>query len=162
MLPIALFFLNLPNGAFGIDHIQRNLSAAELHDGGLVDLKISGDGVIPLGFKELEQAAFVSERREELEGKSGMLRGQFVPKTAQTCRLVRLKMTCCAPDAIPLDVYIVSPEPLPNLKPGQWVEVTGQIQFRKIEGTDQYKPVLQLRSRKDLVPIPPDPNPYLL
>lgn len=163
LLPITLFFLNLPNGAFGIDHIERNLSGAQLQNSDVNDMQSRGEGVIPLGFQELDQAAFVPDRREELQGRTGMLRGQFVPgKTPNTFRLVRLKMTCCAPDAIPLDVFIVSPQPLTNLKKGQWVEVTGQVQFRKVGESDDYKPVLQLQKAKDVVPIPPDPNPYLL
>jgi hypothetical protein len=162
LLPITLFFLNLPNGAFGVEHLMRTSSQVELTDNGFLDLKPRGDGVLTLGFKELEQAAYLPDHRRDLEGKTGMLKGQFVPgKTPNTCKLVRLKMTCCAADAIALDVRIISRDPLTDIKAGQWVEVTGQIQFRKVEGVDEYKPVLQVQSRKDIVEIPPETNPYL-
>lgn len=160
LLPIALYLLNLPNAGFSADYIGRN-SAGELESTEMVKIQGS-DEVVDLGFKELEQAAYVKERRAELAGKIGVLKGQFVPgKTPNSCRLVRLKMTCCATDALELNVYIVSPESLAGIKRGQWVEVQGQIQFRKAEGRDEYRPVLQLRSRNDIRAIEPETNPYL-
>lgn len=164
LLPITFFFLGLPNErGFSADRLARADTGRDLENSNLLDMQARGDGVIQLGFKELEQVAYLPERRAELEGKVGMLKGQYLPgKTPTACRLVRMKMTCCAADAIPLNVRIVSPQPFANLKPGQWVQVTGQIQFRKLEGVDEYKPVLQLKALPDIVPIEPETNPFLL
>jgi len=163
LFPVTLFFLNLPNGFSDPDHLERISSSAVLENIEMrPDTKAREGEVVNLGFKELEQAAYLAERRDDLEGKTTTLKGQYLPgRAATTFRLVREKMTCCYADAITLDVHIISPQPLTDLKKGQWLAVTGQIQFRKVEGTDQYKPVLQLRSAKDVVPIPPEPNQYL-
>jgi hypothetical protein len=163
LFPVTLFFLNLPNGYSDPDHLERISSSAVLEN---IEMRPDSKGregeVVNLGFKELEQAAYLPDRRDDLEGKTTTLKGQYLPgRAATTFRLVREKMTCCYADAITLDVHIISPQPLTDLKKGQWLAVTGQIQFRKVEGSDQYKPVLQLRSAKDVVPIPPEPNPYL-
>ena len=71
MLPIMLYFFNLPNSSFSADYIS------ELTDNALEGTtKVVADrGSIELGFKELTNAAFSPQQREELEGKTGKLRG---------------------------------------------------------------------------------------
>jgi uncharacterized membrane protein YcgQ (UPF0703/DUF1980 family) len=58
-------------------------------------------------------------------------------------------------------VPVVSPESIADIKNMSWVEVTGQIQYRKGKDRDQYFPVLKLRSRQDIVPATPE-DPYFL
>ncbi|MBY0527731.1 MAG: hypothetical protein K2R98_30315 [Gemmataceae bacterium] len=159
LLPIALYFLNLPNSGFGSEHALRNLSKDDLQNSGLE--KVDDRGRVELGFRDLERAAYQESQRQLYEGKTGVLRGQFVPTNKDNvCRLVRWKMTCCAADAIPLNVRIISPESYGAIPAGQWVEVEGQIQFRKND-RDEYAPVLQLKSRNDIRKIEPETNPYL-
>jgi hypothetical protein len=161
LFPVTLFFLNLPNDFSDPNHLERISSRVQLADINFDDKGKDGE-VVNLGFKELEQAAYLADRRDDLKGKITTLVGQYLPGgAATTFRLVREKMTCCYADAITLDVHIISQKPLTGLKKGQWLAVTGQIQFREVADTDQYKPVLQLRSPKDVVPIPPEPSPYL-
>jgi len=153
-LPIMLFFLGLPNEGF-------NAKAMEIQDSDRTVSEKSGD-VIHLNFKELEGWAYDENKRESFEGRSGELTGQFVKgNSPNVFGLVRFKMTCCAADAIKLNVAIVSPESVADIKPMSWVKVTGQIQFRKRKDRDEYIPVLKLRSRQDVVPTERDEDPYL-
>jgi len=46
----------------------------------------------------------------------------------------------------------VPPARVADLKPMSWVEVTGQIQYGKRKGLDQYIPVLKVRSIQDIAP----------
>ena len=131
-------------------------------DAGKLDLgtKSTGKGeVIPLEFLELAQAANDSYRRDEFyEGKKGRLTGQFAPSgDDKKFTLVRLKRTCCAADAVPLNVIIVSEKPV-RVKRGQWVEVFGQIHFAKRTDREEYVPVLLGAEVKE---IAPDPNPFI-
>src|SRR5262249_22174095 len=119
-----------------------------------------------LGFKDLDQAAYYENRREEYSGKARILSGQFVQRADfpdNTCQLTRMKMTCCAPDAIPLNAVVIAPngESLRGaFKSGDWVEVLGEIQFRKRKTGNEYIPVLQIKRRdyiRELKTPPSDP-----
>jgi hypothetical protein len=154
-LPIMLFFLGLPNGGF------KSVKAMEVEDSSRAVTDKSGD-VIYLSFKELEGWANNEDQRQAFEGRIGTLKGQFtLGKSPNTFGLVRFKMTCCAPDAIPLHVVIISPESVADFKAMSWVQVTGQIQFRKRKDREEYVPVLKLRSRNDIVPTDREEDPYL-
>ena len=122
--------------------------------------------LVALQFKELERAAYTSAQRQYYEGKIGRVVGQFVPgRNPRSFSLSRFKMTCCAADAIPLNVVIVLDpqvqEPLSDVKALQWVEVKGQIQFRKRADRDEYASVLLVKSRQDIREVDPDPNPFI-
>jgi hypothetical protein len=160
LLPAVLYFLNLPNSGFSNDYIEKNSQAVVLDDDGQIDVKVKNDRPRVLEFKELEKAAGNEELRADYEGHMGKIKGQFSPISDKIFTLVRMKMTCCAADAVPVKVAILSPEPV-KIPPGQWVEVTGQIQFRKQTGKNEFIPILQLRSGADAVPIEPDTNPFL-
>jgi hypothetical protein len=150
-----LFVLGLPNQGFS------SAKALEVEDLKRVVADQGGD-LIHLDFQELERWAFDEGKREWSEGRTGELKGQFaLGKSSQAFGLVRYKMLSCPCDAIPLHVAVIAPQGVPNLKSGAWVQVTGQIQFRKRKDRDEYLPVLKLRSRNDVVPIPPDSDPFL-
>src|SRR5438552_3208076 len=152
-LPIMLFFLGLPNEGF------RSIKATEIEES---DRTVADKGRVSLSFKELDSSAYSEAKRDYFEGKTGTLTGQFAPgKSPTTFGLVRLKITCCSADAIPLNVVILSPESVTEVKPMSWVQVTGQIQYRKRKDREEYVPVLKLRSRQDIVPTAPDDDPYL-
>jgi hypothetical protein len=182
MLPLALCFLGLPNPEFNRLYAKykfnlllgelpplfspaaaRGASARiDLRDVGLLNIPSQGKDTINLGFQELDQAAYNEQGREFYQGKTGRIIGQFVPGPDRTAfTLARLKMTCCTADSIVLRLQIFSPEPVENFELQQWVEVTGQIQFRETLRGDEYRPVLQLRSARDVVPIDPPTNPFL-
>jgi DUF1980 C-terminal domain len=124
---------------------------------------VADRGEVNLDFKELSRAAMSEDSRRFYEGKTGTLKGQFSPGVSdKTFTLVRMKITCCAADAIPLNVVILSPEPISDIEQLSWVKVTGQIQFRKRRDGNEYIPVLQLASRKAIEErVPPDNNPYI-
>jgi hypothetical protein len=165
LLPCVLFFLNLPNQGFS----QVNLADVDVGSGGPVEIR--GDGVVKLNFKELDGAEYDPGRRNAYEGIMASLKGQFAPSRDNDKRfsLVRFKITCCAADAIPNRVVIESPESLEGkYKPLEWVEVTGQVQFRKRPGREEYVTVLQVLPlqegetlRDKITPAKPDANPYL-
>jgi uncharacterized membrane protein YcgQ (UPF0703/DUF1980 family) len=154
-LPIFLYFLNLPNQGFS------SVAAVDVEDSGRTVESKAGD-VMKLEFKELERWAYNEVQRDFYEGRKGRLKGQFAPgKNDKTFGLVRFKITCCAADAIPLNVVIISPDSVTHVKNLQWVDVTGKIEFRKKRDKDEYVPVLQLQSRDDVQPTEPDYNPYI-
>lgn len=149
-----LFFLGLPNEGF------RTLKAMDVEESSR-DVSDKAGRPLNLNFKDLENWAYSEDKREWSEGRTGVLKGQFAPgKNSQMFGLVRSKITCCAADVIQLHVAIISPESV-NYKSGTWVEVTGQIQFRKRKDRDEYIPVLKLGSAGDVVPTTPDDDPYL-
>ncbi|HTK77133.1 MAG TPA: hypothetical protein VL371_17840 [Gemmataceae bacterium] len=155
MLPIVLFFLGLPNSGFSANRFSIGKESV---DESATRLQDKGGKAVELGFKELTNAALIPSAREELEGRTGILRGQYSPKSDKQFTLFRVKMNCCAADAIPLQVPIISPENLTRLKPMEWVEVQGQIQFRKVEGGDKYLPVLLMKSADQVRKIDPLPQ----
>jgi hypothetical protein len=154
-LPIMLYFLNLPNQGYSF------ASEVDVQDSDHTVLAQEG-APIKLEFKELERWAYNESQRLHFEGMSGTLKGQFVPgKSDRMFGLVRYRITCCAADAIPLNVVILSPESITRVKRDQWVEVTGRIEFRKKRDREEYIPVLQLQSRNDVQLTEPDFNPYI-
>src|SRR5262245_38358964 len=72
MLPIVLFFLGLPNSGFSADRFS--IGRFKINDAAEA-VKDKGGQVVELGFKELSNAALIPSAREELEGRTGILRG---------------------------------------------------------------------------------------
>jgi uncharacterized membrane protein YcgQ (UPF0703/DUF1980 family) len=72
------------------------------------------------------------------------LKGLFNPVSGRQFSVFRLKMTCCASDAVPVKVRIYAPSDLAqyNLQVGKGVVVTGQVEFRKVRGSQDYFPVV--------------------
>ena len=155
MLPIVLYFLNLPNSSFSADWVARATSTGAVE--GPAKEVASKEGLV-LGFKELSNAAYYPDLRAELEGKTGQLKGMFSPISPKEFTLFRVKINCCAADAIPVEVRIISPENITRVEAKEWVEVEGQIQFRKLVGRDKYLPVLMLKSADQVRKIPPQPD----
>ena len=190
LLPITLFFLGMPNQEFNQAYynssIQRSqgflppllhkwfpdsyesvFGKPELKEGPALDLEGSGliadKGHIALDFKELAKAAATQDQREYYEGKTGSLKGQFTPtNNDRIFTMVRMKITCCASDAVPLNVAILSPEVVSGIGTLEWIEVTGQIQFKKQKNSEEFVPILQLSSLDGIKrKVAPETNPYL-
>jgi hypothetical protein len=154
-LPIMLYFLNLPNQGFS------SFKALDVEESDHT-VQDKGGRVIALDFKEMERWAYNEAQRDFFEGQKGRIKGQFAPgKSERTFGLVRQKITCCAADVIPLNVAIVCKEDVRDVTQGKWVEVTGQIQFRKRRDRDEYMPVLEVQSRNDIRTEGVDPESYL-
>lgn len=190
LLPIALYLLDLPNRGFSQDYLLHRLPQLENvqlmnQDGAataaatvgslgaaadgpwlaLANLAArteSDDQPFFIEFNELKQAAYVPQLRSALEGKTRKVLGQFVHgDTDFTCSLVRIKMQCCAADAQPLNVVIISPEKLTEIKPMTWVEIEGTVHFGKRRDKNEYLPVLQIKGRDKIKTTEAPANPYL-
>lgn len=154
-MPVMLFLLGLPNEGFRcargveIEELEREITEKQ------------GD-VVNLEFMEFYNSVYNEAKREYLQGRTGMLKGQLARGNSPTVlTLIRFKKGCCAADAIPLPVAVMSPEGPVGIDNMAWVEVTGQIQYVKRKGQDQTIPVLKLRSRKDIIPTTSE-NPFFL
>jgi uncharacterized repeat protein (TIGR03943 family) len=163
MIPVALFFFNLPNGAFSADAYSHMMSNVEI-EGGAKTVASKAGPVLGLGFKELSNAARDSVTRSQLEGKTGRLTGMYQPspQSQKTFTLFRVKMSCCAADAIPVGVVIACDENITQFPANtkQWVEAEGQIQFLKARGQNNFIPVLYMKSAKMVKPIDPPASEY--
>jgi hypothetical protein len=151
----------LPSG-LSAEYILRQLQNRTLEDLNINPVAARGQGIETLTFPVMERAALYPETRASLEGKMGRLRGQLMPgANDRVASLVRIKMTCCLADVRPLEVVVIAPERLGDYKPYDWVEVTGQIQFRKRQNRDVYVPVLQLQGPEQMQRTEPDPEAFL-
>ena len=101
-------------------------------------------------FNDLKGAAFDTAKRESLQGETVILEGRFQRLGDKEFSLFRMKMACCAADAVPLKVRIVVPQALSGFNDGDWVEVKGQLQFRKPPGKDYYIPVILVPDLRDI------------
>jgi hypothetical protein len=175
LLPVLLMLWGMPSTEFNKQYAQAKIkeeAGKQQHqqptENTLLNIKDKGGDLINLGFKELEEASYTEAMRDFYEGKRGLVKGQFAPSVDdKVFTLVRFKITCCAADAVPMKVVIVSPESWRQMEtpiqPLQWVDVTGQIQFRPKQGRDrtEYIPVLQLSSINDAVPVDAPANPFI-
>jgi hypothetical protein len=203
LLPVVLYFMDLPGPGFSADYVETRLSHMQVEDTKLwTDLPTRGatafslleapagqgplqapavlfalfppaEKPIPLEFQDLKIAAFLPAQRTYYDGKIGRILGQYVRgSTDNTCSLVRIKMQCCAADAQPLNVVIISPVKLSDVEAlrqleslpldKRWVEIEGRIQFRKRSGhADEYLPVLQIDGPHKITPAQPPKNPYI-
>jgi hypothetical protein len=153
MLPIVLFFLNLPNSSFSAATYQKMLEGVPFE--GKPTVVESKDGVV-LGFKELANAAYDPVTREAMQFKTGRLTGMYSPQGSdKQFTLFRVKMSCCAADAIPVKVMIISDQNITRIQPKDWVEVEGQIQFLKPPGQKEFIPVLYVKSADQVKPTTP-------
>jgi hypothetical protein len=153
LLPVVLYFLNVPSKGLSFDTFKQEIEA-----GKSVAVK-ERDNVLDLDFKELKAAASSSSMREYFEGRTGRLKGQYVPSGQEKVfSLIRLKMRCCGADAVPADVVILAPQPVSGLKSMDWVEVQGVIQFNKRANRNEFVPVLQMDK---ISPTAPEPELYM-
>src|SRR5216683_4189740 len=163
LLPVGLYFLNLIPKDFQ-NHAKVSTDLAD--SSGAV---IAKDGTIITAFLELGRASATPESRAYYEGLTAKVTGQAVVNAdSRRFGLVRYKISCCAADAIPLNMVVEVPDNTDEGKKfnaqnlqNKWVDVTGIIQFRTLRGTDEYVTVLVV-DRKDLKELPKTPsNPFV-
>lgn len=112
-------------------------------------------------FNDLKAAAFSPSQRDTYQGRTVIMEGRFKRLADKEFTLYRLKMACCAADAVPLKVRIVVPQSLGSIADSSWVEVKGQIQFRKPPGSEHYIPVIMVADISDVKDKKtPPPNEY--
>lgn len=121
----------------------------------------SDGAVLAIDFKTLESAAYRPDLRDYWTGKTIRVKGQYVPATDtnKVFTLVRFRIQCCANDATQLNVPMVLREPVTDIKPDEWVEVTGRVQFRP--RGNSYLTVVMIPNKANVKPTNPDLNPYV-
>jgi hypothetical protein len=156
MLPIVLYFLNMPNSSFSAETIRKNLDVSGVESA--QSNMASKEGLV-LGFGELKRAAEDPSARKEMEGKTGKLVGRFLPSgDDRQFTVFRVNMKCCIADAQPEGALIICEENITRFKKDDWVEVEGQIQFPKNPKLNKYLPVLYLKSANQVKSVPPQPE----
>jgi DUF1980 C-terminal domain len=178
LLPVVLYALKLPAaGGFSKSGTERILGTADKLEGAkntrLIGAALGGGPVMPLTkkqsvtvmrFNELANATLPGREktRDFYEGSMVQLKGQLMPVSDKEFQLYRMKMTCCAADAIPLKARIISPVTLQKFQPQEWVTVTGELQFRKVAGQvpEQWLPVIMLDSEDQIQRAEKDNNEY--
>lgn len=170
LLPVVLYFLNLPNQGFSADAGGGDLNALDLTAPGAIHSK----GGINVGFMDLQQAALAPEKRDYYEGRDVTLIGQYYGSDPKRFTLRRFKIACCGADAVKLDaVIMVDPAASsdvvvdPDVYRNKWVEVHGRIHFFQKPGTNEYitalilYPTPQKPIRDLVIKIPPPATPWL-
>ena len=154
LLPVVLYFLNLPNQGFSNERMNRELQPQELI-GVSEGVKKKGGAAIRLKFRDLANAAVWKKSRDFYEGRTIILTGMYHPLSDKEFTLFRMKMTCCAADSIPLKARIISPEPIERFQMRDWVQVEGTLQFLKVAGQDEWMPVIRIDSPNQIQPTEP-------
>lgn len=163
-LPIMIIFMGLPPNQLSAQGLTNKLSAKDLKA-----LAALGSATMPAGFepkgevvdadwKVLVAAADDPFKRERWQAQAVRISGQAVPDRgfADRYRLMRVKITCCAADAVPLSITILG-KPSDSWKPAEWVEVTGAVNFVPIEsntGERAFLPVVYQIQAATTVPRP--------
>jgi hypothetical protein len=179
LLPVFLFMLGLPNRpprarATNVDINPTEMITAysglvaEAYDPltgllTMVSLYQSGPTETPkvVPFKDLQEAAF---KRPNLEGTWVRVKGQFAPsrRNERNFSLARFRMQCCASDAVQLNIPVACRESVSPLaiKPGEWVEVTGRVEFLGAERGSKMT-ILRVPSTRLIRLSDPDPDPWV-
>jgi hypothetical protein len=167
LLPVVLYFLNLPNKGFSAD-------AGDYLKGVQLDAptSVQSKGKAEIGFAQLQQASLTEDTRDYYEGRTVTLTGEYSGSDQKRFTLVRYKMACCAADAVKLNaVIMLDPQATERIDPDlyrrKWVEVTGRVHFFERPGTSEYITGLVLYPTKEeplsklMRIIPPPANPFL-
>ncbi|MBI3821787.1 MAG: permease [Planctomycetes bacterium] len=115
-----------------------------------------------MGYKQFYDLASRQDLRDEWKGRNVEVRGQYEPMPQgndQVFLLSRLKITCCSSDLTQLRSPVIVREGVAGMQHGQWIRVIGQIDFRQMGNT--HKTVLIVSQADDIVPVAPDPDPYV-
>jgi hypothetical protein len=182
MVPVLFFLLRMPNKGFtdsgpaaAIDKVKEGSKASLVLAGGpslLGNVTLggvllrSGGKPVRMDFKRLEGMGGDPEEQNTWYGRNVTVKGQFGASMGRTFNLFRMKAACCAADAIPLNVPIRCQGDLPKIESGEWVEVTGHVEFENRPGggklTVLIVPVLQVEPGKDNIrKSTPEFNPYI-
>ncbi len=147
--PIVLFMMGLPNKTFSADYTEAKLGK-EGQIGSIGDVAERG-GEATYDFQSLSIAAASDDKRHALEGTPAKIKGQLrFMSSPDEFGLFYMKITCCATDAVPLKARIkVDRSSLADafktsFKSHDWVEVSGTIQFAKLEN-GEYLTVLRVK-----------------
>jgi hypothetical protein len=178
LVPVILFLLGLPDKPPTVKARDLDISLTTLPElacfGVAYDLAESLNATSAkaagVDFKFLEAMASKPDLRDHWKNKLVEVRGQFAPVRGndKVFMLVKFKISCCANDAVQLDVPMISrvslaglkdPDTGAEIKHGDWVKVTGRVEFRKRGGSEMT--VLIISKAADIKKCDPDANPYI-
>jgi hypothetical protein len=171
LVPIILFLLGLPDKPPSIIASERSvLTMATLPEiacfGAAYDaaeaLKVTGKAK-RINFKDLELMAADKAQRDYWNDQVVEVVGQYSPigNSNQLFMLVRFKISCCANDALQLNVPMASRQPITGISKGDWVKVTGRVEFRE-DANSRQQTVLIISKASDVAKQDhPDGNPYI-
>jgi hypothetical protein len=113
-------------------------------------------------FKTLEGASVDEDSRQEWKGRMVRVKGQFVPSpyNDRQFTLVRLKIQCCAADAIPLRVPLICRESITEIPTDQWVDVTGKVEFQEVS-LGRFVTILRIPVKDNVQACAAEFNPYI-
>jgi hypothetical protein len=170
LLPVVLYFLNLPNESFSAAYGDR---VKDIQFDVPTGLDRGDERSFEVGFDELQRASLSPMERDNYEGKTVSIIGKYSDVSDTRFTLVRFKMACCARDAVPLNaVIMVDPKADQKIDRDKyrdkWVEVRGQVHFFEKPGSHEFITALILYPTKDkpigkflsIMPRPPA-NVYL-
>jgi hypothetical protein len=152
LLPVMLYFLGLPDnkgyGELRADTVDPSTIQLE-------EVAPNEDGEVrEVSFQELTGLAYSPDKRKGYSGKMFRLKGQFVPSPYgdRVFSLVRMRMSCCAADAVPVEADILVDPQSKDVPNGaalhmRWVEVKGQLRFvsRQVGNREEWRTVLLVR-----------------
>lgn len=146
---------------FGVGLVGPDIYTQLTHCGAVLDPPKSAGKGVAVDYKLLEGMAANENSREYWDKKTIEVRGQYMPVRGnnQQFQLVRIKVNCCASDAITLRVPMLSREPITKFAPEDWVKVTGRIEFRKVSD-EKYLTVVVITAASDVAKLD-TPEPYI-
>ena len=150
--PVALFLIGVPNAGFSQDRIKKLLGNDDSIGSAQLSDVANKEGTI-VSFNDLNDAATNDDKRQVFEGQTALLEGRFRRLGDKEFSLIRLRMTCCAADTIPLKVRIVTPYALSGFNDMEWVSVKGQIQFIPMPGGKGFIPVIKVAENSDVAKL---------
>src|SRR5262249_34572751 len=113
-------------------------------------------------FKQLIEFANHSDTRRQWKGQVVEVTAEFqATANDRTFDLVRMKITCCSGDAVPVFVRVLASEPITSFRRGDWVRVKGRVDFVESRA-GSFRTILRGVRAKDVTPTNPDlSSPYV-
>jgi uncharacterized membrane protein YcgQ (UPF0703/DUF1980 family) len=128
-----------------------------------VAFRPSGQGE-KVSYKSLIEFANRSDTRRQWQGQVVEVIGEYqATANDHVFDLVRMKITCCSGDAVPIFVRVLANESITGFKRGDWVRVTGRVDFLEDRpGSGTFRTLLRVAVANDVVPSNPDlSTPYV-
>lgn len=151
--PVALFLIGVPNQGFSKEYLERLVGTDQALSGDFSNAA-RGDGTV-MSFNDIRAAASDDDKRAALEGKVGIIEGLLQPIGQNQFTLYKLKRACCASDAVPLKLQVITPTALSGFQKGEWVRVKGEVRFYGPPGSAQKLPVIVVADITDVQRAPP-------
>lgn len=186
LLPIMLFLLGLPSRGLQSQKLNAADLVTDLKDQSVLPAGVIAAGAEPwvalpvayaaygvsltpneanatyIDFKTLDKVADREDQRDYWSGKTIRVKGQYTPsqQSDRVFGLVRWRIQCCAADSQQLNVPILSRESITHIKPDEWIEVIGQLEFRP-RNEKSFLTLVKVVGAGSVRKTAPDLNPYI-